>query len=111
MNNPAGSRDNSELDPSSPESASAITRVLDIVNTRGLHARASAKFAQTVEKFDAEVTVTKGNETVGGNSIMGLMMLSASNGTSILVEARGNEAEQVMEALTSLVTNRFGEED
>ena len=59
----------------------AIVRVLEICNKKGLHARASAKFVQTVEQFDAEVWVTKGHETVGGTSIMGLMMLAAGTGT------------------------------
>ncbi len=64
-------------------------RVLEICNKKGLHARASAKFVQTVERFDAEVRVTRGGETVGGTSIMGLMMLAAGPGTSITVEATG----------------------
>jgi phosphocarrier protein HPr len=89
----------------------AIRRVLEIVNKKGLHARASAKFVQTVEKFDAEVTVTRGSETVGGTSIMGLMMLSAATGTEITVEASGKQAAEVMEAITELVTSGFGEED
>ena len=88
-----------------------ICRVLEIVNKKGLHARASAKFVQTVEKFDAEVTVTRGSETVGGTSIMGLMMLSAATGTEITVEASGKQAAEVMEAITELVTSGFGEED
>jgi phosphocarrier protein len=88
-----------------------IVRVLDIVNKKGLHARASAKFVQTVEQFDAEVRVTRGGETVGGTSIMGLMMLSAGPGCSITVEASGPDAAAVMDALTTLVTGRFGEED
>jgi phosphocarrier protein HPr len=89
----------------------AIRRVLEIVNKKGLHARASAKFVQTVEKFDAQVTVTRGSETVGGTSIMGLMMLSAATGTEITVEARGKQAGEVMEALVALVATGFGEED
>jgi phosphocarrier protein len=88
-----------------------IRRVLEIVNKKGLHARASAKFVQTVEKFDAEVTVTRGSETVGGTSIMGLMMLSAATGTEITVEASGKQAAEVMDAVTELVTSGFGEED
>ena len=88
-----------------------IRRVLEIVNKKGLHARASAKFVQTVEKFDAEVTVTRGGETVGGTSIMGLMMLSAATGTEITVEASGKQAADVMDAITKLVTSGFGEED
>jgi len=88
----------------------ALVRVLDIVNSRGLHARASAKFVQTVEKFDAHVTVTRGTETVGGTSIMGLMMLSAGPGTAITITAWGREAQAVLAALQVLVTERFGEE-
>jgi phosphocarrier protein len=86
-----------------------ISRVLQIVNSRGLHARASARFVQTVEKFDAEVTVTRGGETVGGDSIMGLMMLSAGPGTSITVKATGLQANEAVEALDALVASRFGE--
>ncbi len=88
----------------------AITRVIDIINEKGLHARAAAKFVQTVEKFDAKVTVTRSGETVGGDSIMGLLMLSAAPGTQITVEASGKEAAEVMAALIALVANRFGEE-
>ena len=94
-----------------PANDSSVVRVLDIRNTRGLHARASAKFVQTVERYHAEVRVSRGGETVGGNSIMGLMMLSAGPGTSIKVEASGPQATEVMEALEALVGSRFGEED
>jgi phosphocarrier protein HPr len=89
----------------------ALVRVLEIVNSRGLHARASAKFVQTVEKFDASVTVTRGAETVGGTSIMGLMMLAAGPGTSITLAAWGREARAVLAALETLVSGRFGEQD
>ena len=68
--------------------------MLEIVNKKGLHARASAKFVQTVERFDADVRVTRGSETVGGTSIMGLMMLGGRPGTTITVEASGNEARR-----------------
>ena len=94
-----------------PSSDTPIVRVLDIINKKGLHARASAKFVGIVEIFEAEVKVTRGSETVGGDSIMGLMMLGAGIGTSITVEASGTDAATVMDALTALVTNRFGEED
>ncbi len=94
-----------------PPREGAQTRVLGIVNSRGLHARASAKFVQTVEKFDADVRVTRGGETVGGNSIMGLMMLAAAPGTSITVEASGPQAAEVLAALEALVNGRFGEQD
>jgi phosphocarrier protein HPr len=89
----------------------SVVRVFTICNKRGLHARASAKFVQTVEKFDADVRVSRGGETVGGTSIMGLMMLAASPGTSITVEASGKEAAEVIEALATLVSSRFGEDD
>ena len=94
-----------------PPREDAVRRVLEIVNKKGLHARASAKFVQTVEKFDAQVTVTRGSETVGGTSIMGLMMLSAATGTEITVETSGKQAGEAMEALVELVTSGFGEED
>ena len=89
----------------------AIVRKLTICNRKGLHARASAKFVQTVERFDADVRVMRCGETVGGTSIMGLMMLAASPGTSIIVEAIGPQAADVVEALATLVNARFGEDD
>jgi phosphocarrier protein HPr len=89
----------------------AVVRELAICNRKGLHARASAKFVQTVEKFDADVRVMRCGETVGGTSIMGLMMLAASPGTTITVEATGKEAADVIEALTTLINSRFGEDD
>jgi phosphocarrier protein HPr len=89
----------------------AVARKLTICNRKGLHARASAKFVQTVEKFDAEVRVMRCGEVVGGTSIMGLMMLAAASGTSITVEATGKEAAAVVEALTALINSRFGEDD
>ncbi|HXX04329.1 MAG TPA: HPr family phosphocarrier protein [Xanthobacteraceae bacterium] len=88
-----------------------MIRKLPISNRKGLHARASAKFVQTVEKFDADVRVMRCGETVGGTSIMGLMMLAASPGTSITVEATGKEAAEVIDALTALINSRFGEDD
>lgn len=90
--------------------AEAISQDLLIINKRGLHARASAKFVQTVSGFDAVVSVSKDGTTVGGTSIMGLMMLAASPGCSISVTASGNQAHGVMEALAALVADRFGEE-
>jgi phosphocarrier protein len=90
--------------------AGAVSRELPIINKRGLHARASAKFVQMVERFNAEVWVSKGNETVGGTSIMGLMMLSAGPGTSILVSAIGPEAQAAIDAITDLVASKFNEE-
>ena len=87
-----------------------ITREFPIVNQRGLHARASAKFVQLASGFNAEVHVEKDGVKVGGTSIMGLMMLAASPGYSIRVTASGPEALEVMDALEQLVATRFGEE-
>jgi phosphocarrier protein len=104
-------------DEASPENAvgptvppGAVTAELPITNKRGLHARASAKFVQTVERFNAEVWVTRGGETVGGTSIMGLMMLSAGPGTSITVSAIGPDAQAAITAITELVASKFNEE-
>jgi phosphocarrier protein HPr len=101
----------SEADSSSdsPGPVPTVSRVLEICNKRGLHARASAKFVMTVEQFDAEVFVTRGSERVGGTSIMGLMMLAAGPGTSITVEATGPQATEVVDALAKLVAERFTE--
>jgi phosphocarrier protein len=88
----------------------ALSREIPIINKRGLHARASAKFVQLVERFNAEIWVTRGGETVGGTSIMGLMMLSAGPGTSIVVSAAGPEAEAAITAITDLVASKFNEE-
>ena len=92
-------------------SEGTVVRVFVICNKKGLHARASAKFVQTVEKFDADVRVKRCGEAVGGTSIMGLMMLAAAPGTSITVEATGREAAEVVDALATLVATRFGEAD
>ncbi|MER8725408.1 HPr family phosphocarrier protein [Mesorhizobium sp. M1027] len=87
-----------------------IVRDFPIVNQRGLHARASAKFVQIASGFNATVQVEKDGVKVGGTSIMGLMMLAASPGYSIRVTATGPEAEEVIDALEQLVASRFGEE-
>ena len=84
-------------------------RVLPIVNEKGLHARASAKFVEMVERFDAAATVSKDGMTVSGDSIMGLLMLAAPRGTSITVETSGPEAGPLLEALGVLVADYFGE--
>jgi phosphocarrier protein HPr len=98
-------------DPGGDGPQGSVVRVLQICNKKGLHARASAKFVQTVEQFDAEVWVTRGAERVGGTSIMGLMMLAAGPGTSIAVEAKGLQAAEVVEALAKLVSGRFTEQE
>lgn len=88
----------------------ALSREINITNQRGLHARASAKFVKCAEGFNADVTVSKDGQSVPGTSIMGLMMLAASIGTSIVVEASGPEAEAAMTALEDLVTRKFDED-
>ncbi|WP_454852943.1 HPr family phosphocarrier protein [Rhizobium binxianense] len=88
----------------------SLSRELLIINKRGLHARASAKFVQMVESFDAAVTVSKDGMTVGGTSIMGLMMLAASPGSSVVVSASGKQATEALDALDQLIQNKFGEE-
>ncbi len=89
----------------------AVSREIPIVNKRGLHARASAKFVQMVERFNAEVSVTRNGETVGGNSIMGLMMLAAGIGTTITVSATGPEAKAAVAAIAELIGNKFNEDE
>ena len=86
-----------------------LSRELLIVNKRGLHARASARFVQVAGSFDAEIRVSRDGTTVGGTSIMGLMLLAASPGATIFVEASGPQAVEALDALASLVADRFGE--
>jgi phosphocarrier protein HPr len=85
-------------------------RRFQIVNEKGLHARASAKFVEVVEAHDATAQVSKDGMSVSGDSIMGLLMLAASRGTSIEVRTSGAEAEVLADALETLVANRFGED-
>ncbi len=80
-----------------------------IKNRKGLHARASAKFVKCAERFKADIKVSKDAQTVGGTSIMGLMMLGASIGTSIMIEATGPDAPEAIEALVALIDDKFGE--
>ena len=89
----------------------ALVRQVEIVNKKGLHARASAKFVQIAEQYNADISVTRGGETVGGTSIMGLMMLAAGTGTTITISATGADAVPAMQALCDLVSARFGEDD
>ena len=85
-------------------------QILKIVNEKGLHARASAKFVEVVEAHDATAEVSKDGMTVSGDSIMGLLMLAASRGTSIEVRTSGTQARDLARALEALVANRFGED-
>ena len=90
--------------------AAGTARELAIINQRGLHARASAKFVKCAEGFNADITVSRDGMSVPATSIMGLMMLGAAMGTSISVEATGPEAEQALAALEQLVASKFDED-
>jgi phosphocarrier protein HPr len=89
--------------------AGAITRTVTIVNQRGLHARAAAKFVRLAAQYDAAVTVANADNEVSALSIMGLMMLAASPGTQVVLRASGRQAEEVLTALEELICSRFGE--
>ncbi len=87
-----------------------FTKALLIKNKKGLHARASAKFVRCVEEFpDAIITVSRNEETVGGSSIMGLMLLAAGIGSTIIVTAKGAQAEEALNAIEALIDDLFGE--
>ena len=87
-----------------------VNRSFKIINQKGLHARASAKFVETVELFDASAEISKDGLNACGNSIMGLLMLAASQGTSIVVKIRGIQSLELADALGTLISNRFGED-
>jgi phosphocarrier protein len=100
------------MSEAAPDGASApLARDLHIVNKKGLHARAAAKFVQCVARFDALVTVSKDQSTVDGESIMGLMMLAAGPGSTVRVTAAGNQAEAALAAVAELIAAKFGEEE
>jgi phosphocarrier protein len=91
-------------------SAGLVQRTVEIVNERGLHARASAKFVKAASRFDAQVRVSRDGHTVDAQSIMGLMMLGAGPGSAIEIAAEGPEAHAALDALCALVSGRFDEE-
>ncbi len=91
-------------------SAETFSEELEIKNKKGLHARAAAAFVKTLEPFDADVEVERIGQCVNGCSIMGLMMLAASKGTTIHVKTSGKQAKEAMDALKQLLDNKFGEE-
>ena len=101
----------SEEDCPPPPLTEGLSRELPIVNRKGLHARATAKFVQCVDRFDADVKVTRCGETVGGDSIMGILTLGAGPGSTITVSASGAQAREVLDALADLVSSRFGEDE
>ena len=98
------------MDGGSSDADAGIARDFLIVNQRGLHARASAKFVQLADSFQATISVERDGIKVGGTSIMGLMMLAASPGCTIRVTAKGPEAEAAIAAIEQLIATRFGEE-
>ena len=87
-----------------------ITTELEIINQRGLHARAAANFVKAIDGLDVQVEVERLGQIVDGNSIMGLMMLAASMGTTIKISATGNDAKVAINNLTKLINDKFGEE-
>lgn len=97
--------------PPVPVPEGALVREALIVNKKGLHARATAKFVQCAEKFSADITVTRCGETVGGTSIMGILTLGAGIGSTITLTAKGDDAEAALNALCTLVADRFGEDE
>lgn len=110
MNEQAGQGEDFEC-PDSIAPEGSVSRELAICNIKGLHARATAKFVQTVARYTSDVTVTRCGETVGGTSIMGILTLGAGNGSTILVAAIGDDAEDVVQALADLVADKFGESE
>ncbi|WP_375622011.1 MULTISPECIES: HPr family phosphocarrier protein [unclassified Bartonella] len=95
----------------SKDTLPCISRHFNICNKRGLHARASAKFVQTVDNFNVTVEVEKDGKIVGGSSIMGLMMLAASSGCNLTIRVSGPEATDALNALEKLINNNFGEDN
>ncbi|MGE0564337.1 MAG: HPr family phosphocarrier protein [Pseudolabrys sp.] len=97
--------------PGSNDPDGPLVREVEIVNKKGLHARASAKFVQMAEQFTSAITVSRGAEAVGGTSIMGLMMLAAGPGTKVTITCDGPDAVEAIDALCGLIESRFGEEE
>ena len=97
--------------PPAPSFAGARVRDFIIVNRKGLHARATAKLVQCVDRFEAEIKVTRCGETVGGDSIMGILTLGAAMGSTITISAIGADADAALDAIAELVAGRFGEDE
>lgn len=88
-----------------------LTAELEIINKKGLHARATAKLVQCIEAFEADVFISRCGETVNGSSIMGILTLGAGIGSTITVAARGSQAQAALDAVVELVASRFGEDE
>jgi len=106
----AESGDGADPGAGADQDAGACAATCRIVNQRGLHARAAARFVKTVERFDASVSVFSRGQEVSGHSIMGLMMLAAGPGTDVRVVCRGPQATEALSALESLIAGHFGED-
>lgn len=100
-----------EPEGEAPDFPGYLVRHMEIVNRKGLHARATAKLVQCIDRFDCDVLISKGGETVGGASIMGILTLGAGIGSTITVAVKGAEAAEALEAITALVADRFGEDE
>jgi phosphocarrier protein len=111
MSKPDGAGPAEDDCPPPPQFAGALAREMLIVNRKGLHARATAKLVQCVDRFEAEIRVTRCGETVGGDSIMGILTLGAAMGSTITVSAVGADAEAALDAIAALVAGRFGEDE
>jgi len=111
MTKDGSSREQEESCPELETPGDELVQTFKIVNRKGLHARATAKLVQCIERFDAEVTISRCGETVGGNSIMGILTLGAGPGMTITVTASGSEADQAMAAIGALIASRFGEDE
>ena len=94
-----------------PDLTGYLVRDLKIVNRKGLHARATAKLVQCIDSFDCEALISKGCETVGGSSIMGILTLGAGIGSTITVGVKGPQADAALEAIAALVAGKFGEDE
>lgn len=93
------------------ETDGALTATAEIVNEKGLHARAAARFVKTAGEFDATLEVSRNGTTVEGTSIMGLMILAAAQGTTLDIKATGRQAREALSAVLALIADRFGEEN
>lgn len=107
------SDDRAEASPTADNAGSsgALSRTLPIVNKKGLHARATAKLVQCVERFESDITIGRCGEVVNGTSIMGILTLGAGKGSTITVTAQGQDAGQALDAIEQLVGARFGEDE
>ncbi len=108
---PADGPKEKDLEDDVGDGAAPVVREVEIINKLGLHARAAMKFVQTAEQFNATITVSRGDESADGTSILDLLMFAAGPGSTIVISATGKEAQAAIDALSALVANRFGEDE